>query len=59
MSRMLIADRPDLTSVPRHSRVVLLVDSSRAQRRTLAVQLIRAGYHVNEASTRKGHGDLP
>mgnify|MGYP000959091643 FL=1 len=53
MSRMLIADRPDLTSVPRHSRVVLLVDSSRAQRRTLAVQLIRAGYHVIEASTRE------
>ncbi|MFO1138935.1 MAG: fused response regulator/phosphatase [Paracoccus sp. (in: a-proteobacteria)] len=50
---MLIADRPDLTSVPRHSRVVLLVDSSRAQRRTLAVQLIRAGYHVIEASTRE------
>jgi sigma-B regulation protein RsbU (phosphoserine phosphatase) len=29
--------------------MVLLVDHSRAQRRTLAVQLIRAGYHVVEA----------
>ena len=48
---MMIVDRQALTSVPRNSRMVLLVDSSRAQRRTLAVQLIRAGYHVIEAST--------
>ncbi|RCW88148.1 PP2C family protein-serine/threonine phosphatase [Paracoccus lutimaris] len=48
---MMIVDRQALTSVPRNSRMVLLVDSSRAQRRTLAVQLIRAGYHVIEAAT--------
>lgn len=36
---------------PQNSRLVLLVDDSRAQRRTLAVQLIRAGYDVIEAST--------
>ncbi|WP_149766784.1 PP2C family protein-serine/threonine phosphatase [Paracoccus thiocyanatus] len=35
------------TQVP---RLVLLVDDSRAQRRTLAVQLTRAGYHVVEAA---------
>ena len=47
---MMIVDRQALTTVPRNSRMVLLVDHSRAQRRTLAVQLIRAGYHVVEAS---------
>ena len=46
---MMIGDRPAVPSVPRNSRMVLLVDHSRAQRRTLAVQLIRAGYHVVEA----------
>lgn len=46
---MTLGDRPVVTTVPRNSRVVLLVDHSRAQRRTLAVQLIRAGYHVIEA----------
>lgn len=32
-------------------RLILLVDDSRAQRRTLAVQLARAGYDVVEAAT--------
>ena len=48
---MMIIDRQALTTMPRNSRLVLLVDHSRAQRRTLAVQLIRAGYHVIEAAT--------
>ena len=48
---MSIVDVQAVKTVPRSSRLVLLVDDSRAQRRTLAVQLIRAGYHVVEAST--------
>ncbi|WP_374422259.1 PP2C family protein-serine/threonine phosphatase [Paracoccus sp. (in: a-proteobacteria)] len=47
---MSIVDVQAVKTVPRSSRLVLLVDDSRAQRRTLAVQLIRAGYHVVEAS---------
>lgn len=46
-----VIDSETLKTIPRSSRLVLLVDDSRAQRRTLAVQLIRAGYHVIEAST--------
>ncbi|KGJ04457.1 Serine phosphatase RsbU, regulator of sigma subunit [Paracoccus halophilus] len=48
---MKIVDSQSVKSVPRSARLVLLVDDSRAQRRTLAVQLIRAGYHVIEASS--------
>ncbi|WJS83434.1 fused response regulator/phosphatase [Paracoccus sp. TOH] len=47
---MMILDSQAVSSIPHSSRLVLLVDDSRAQRRTLAVQLIRAGYHVVEAS---------
>ncbi|WP_347268020.1 SpoIIE family protein phosphatase [Paracoccus sp. (in: a-proteobacteria)] len=48
---MKILDGQALNTMPQNWRLVLLVDSSRAQRRTLAVQLIRAGYHVLEAAT--------
>ncbi|ABL68607.1 MULTISPECIES: PP2C family protein-serine/threonine phosphatase [Paracoccus] len=48
---MMIIDAQALSSVPHGWRLVLLVDDSRAQRRTLAVQLIRAGYHVVEAAS--------
>ncbi|UXU76260.1 fused response regulator/phosphatase [Paracoccus sp. SMMA_5_TC] len=48
---MMILDATAVTSIPQNSRLVLLVDDSRAQRRTLAVQLIRAGYHVVEAAS--------
>jgi sigma-B regulation protein RsbU (phosphoserine phosphatase) len=37
-------------SVPR-TRLVLVVDASRAQRRTLAIQLVRAGYELAEAAS--------
>ncbi|WP_199258519.1 PP2C family protein-serine/threonine phosphatase [Paracoccus binzhouensis] len=47
---MMILDSQAVNSIPQHSRLVLLVDDSRAQRRTLAVQLIRAGYQVVEAA---------
>lgn len=47
----MIIDAQALSSVPHGWRLVLLVDDSRAQRRTLAVQLIRAGYHVVEAAS--------
>ncbi len=47
---MNVTDSQLQKSAPRNSRLVLLVDDSRAQRRTLAVQLIRAGYQVVEAS---------
>ncbi|TWI31038.1 PP2C family protein-serine/threonine phosphatase [Paracoccus sulfuroxidans] len=33
------------------NRLVLIVDDSRAQRRTLAIQLVRAGYEVAEAAS--------
>lgn len=48
---MMILDSQAVKSIPHNSRLVLLVDDSRAQRRTLAVQLIRAGYHVVEAAS--------
>lgn len=48
---MMILDTQTVKSIPHSSRLVLLVDDSRAQRRTLAVQLIRAGYHVVEAAS--------
>lgn len=48
---MMIMDGQTLKSIPHSSRLVLLVDDSRAQRRTLAVQLSRAGYHVVEAAS--------
>lgn len=38
------------SSAPQVWRLVLLVDDSKAQRRTLAVQLMRAGYDVVEAA---------
>ncbi len=47
----MIIDAQALSSIPHGWRLVLLVDDSRAQRRTLAVQLIRAGYHVVEAAS--------
>lgn len=50
MLGMMILDSQAVNSIPQHSRLVLLVDDSRAQRRTLAVQLIRAGYQVVEAA---------
>lgn len=48
---MMILDTQTVKSIPHSSRLVLLVDDSRAQRRTLAVQLIRVGYHVVEAAS--------
>lgn len=48
---MMILDGQALNTMPQNWRLVLLVDSSRAQRRTLAVQLLRAGYHVLEAAS--------
>ncbi|KRW95030.1 PP2C family protein-serine/threonine phosphatase [Paracoccus sp. MKU1] len=48
---MMILDSQAVNSIPHSWRLVLLVDDSRAQRRTLAVQLIRAGYHVVEAAS--------
>lgn len=47
----MILDSQSVSTMPHNSRLVLLVDGSRAQRRTLAVQLIRAGYHVLEAAS--------
>ncbi len=46
----MILDSQVANTMPHGSRLVLLVDDSRAQRRTLAVQLIRAGYQVIEAA---------
>ncbi|KGJ11422.1 fused response regulator/phosphatase [Paracoccus versutus] len=48
---MMILDPQAATTIPHSMRLVLLVDDSRAQRRTLAVQLIRAGYQVVEAAS--------
>ncbi|UFM66240.1 fused response regulator/phosphatase [Paracoccus sp. MA] len=48
---MMILDGHAISSIPHNWRLVLLVDDSRAQRRTLAVQLTRAGYHVVEAAS--------
>lgn len=48
---MMILDGQTVKSILHSSRLVLLVDDSRAQRRTLAVQLTRAGYNVVEAAS--------
>lgn len=48
---MMIPNAHGSNSTPQVWRLVLLVDDSRAQRRTLAVQLLRAGYDVLEAAT--------
>lgn len=47
---MMILSPQVVSAIPHNTRLVLLVDDSRAQRRTLAVQLLRAGYEVVEAS---------
>jgi len=48
---MTIFDTQASDFMPQDHRLVLLVDDSRAQRRTLAVQLLRAGYRVIEAAS--------
>lgn len=45
------ANRPFLFSATPKGRLVLLVDDSRAQRRVLAVQLVRAGFRIAEAAS--------
>src|SRR5690606_29839692 len=47
---MMIADGHAPNPAPQTQRLVLIVDDSRAQRRTLAVQMTRAGYQVAEAA---------
>ncbi len=47
---MMILDAQAVSSMSHSQRLVLLVDNSRAQRRTLRMQLLRAGYQVVEAS---------
>ena len=47
---MMIPNAHPASPSPAVWRLVLLVDDSRAQRRTLAVQLMRAGYDVLEAA---------
>lgn len=45
------ANRPLLSSAPSNGRLVLLVEDSRAQRRVIATQLVRAGFRIAEATS--------